>query len=103
MSASRPRGSMRRSLSILLVLCGTAAADEAPQAADYFTDLTRLGVIDVKTGTADTLDAELALGEAALERGDPGAAAAVLLGIVDSPRFADFSDTIAYQNAEYDL
>jgi hypothetical protein len=94
---------MRRSASLLLVLyAGLARADEGPMAAT-FADLARLGVVDPKSGSSDALDAELALGEAALERGDLGAAAATLYGIVASPRFADFSESVAYQNAEYDL
>jgi TolA-binding protein len=78
------------------------APGQTPAAA-YFADLTRLGIVDPRTGTQETLEAELAIAEAALERGDLGVAAATLYGIVDSPRFADFADSVAYQNAEYDL
>lgn len=71
--------------------------------AGYYADLTRLGIVDTKSGTQESLEIDLTLGEAALERGDLANAAATLYGITDSPRYADFSDNIAYQNAEYDL
>jgi TolA-binding protein len=89
-----------RGVSLILLLAAAAHADE-PEA--YFKDLARLGIVDPKTGSPAALDAELAAGEAALERGDLAAAAATFYAVVDSPRFADFSDTVAYQNAEYDL
>ena len=96
----RPRNNLALGLGLGLTLAfgGGARADD--EAAGYFDDLTRLGVVDPKTGNPDSLDAELRLGEAALERADFASAAATLQGIVDSPRFADFSDTVAYQNAE---
>jgi tetratricopeptide (TPR) repeat protein len=93
---------MRRRLlpASVLLACALGRAEE-PRGA--FEDLARLGIIDPRTGTPQALDAELALGEQALERGDFAAAAASLHGIVHSPRYADFSDTVAYQNAEYGL
>src|SRR5687768_11479655 len=87
-------------LASLIAVAGRATADE-PRA--HFDDLARTGVIDPRAGSAETLDAELALAEGALERGDFAAAAAALYGIVHSPRFSDFDDGVAFQNAEYDL
>jgi hypothetical protein len=89
--------------SLLLIAATTARADEPTPAAAYYKDFTRLGIVDPKTGSPDALDAELALAEQALERGDFAAAASMLYGIVDSPRFADFGGSVAYQNAEYDI
>ena len=103
----------RRSASVLLLLVvARAGAQPASQPAAppppspmaaYFNDLARLGIIDPKSGNQDSLEAELRSGELALERGDLANAAATFYGIVESPRYADYSDDIAYQNAEYDL
>ncbi len=95
------RPSLNLAVVVVVAVGGPARADD--HTAGYFDDLARLGVIDTTTGNPDTLDAELALAESALERADFAAAAATLHGIVHSPRFADFADTVAYQNAEYDL
>jgi TolA-binding protein len=75
----------------------------ASTVGDYFGELERLGLIDKNTGTPELLRAELGRAERALEAGDPVGAAILLYGIVESPRFTDFSDFPEYQNAEYDL
>jgi tetratricopeptide (TPR) repeat protein len=92
----------------LAAALATAAARAAPTAptspiARYYAELQRLGVVDPRTGAQDTLREELGVAEAALERSDLGAATAALYGVVESPRFADFSDSVGFQNAEYDL
>lgn len=101
---------MRRAASLLLfasvALAPAVSARQAtrlPSIGDYFTELERLGLLDRSTGTREALEAELARAEASLEEGDPAGAAVRLYSIVESPRFSDFSDLPAYQNAEYDL
>ncbi|HVV88631.1 MAG TPA: hypothetical protein VHE35_36555, partial [Kofleriaceae bacterium] len=90
---------------------GTAAtgadADEpAPPSsltARYFDELAKLGLVDTRTGSSDTLTADLAAAEQLLRDGAAIDAAVALATIVDSPRYADFTDRVEYQNAEYYL
>jgi TolA-binding protein len=69
----------------------------------YYSELVRVRLIDPQTGSPQALTAEVGRAEKALEAGDPLSAVAILFGIVDNPRFTDFEDTPAFQNAEYDL
>ena len=71
--------------------------------ARYFTELTRLGLIDVDTGSEQTLAAEVARAEALLRGGASIDAAVALYAVVESPRFRDFSESVEFQNAEYYL
>jgi tetratricopeptide (TPR) repeat protein len=105
------RGSSRLGVALWL-FASSASAQEPPAKAEsppptvmarYFAELVRLRLIDPQTGSPQTLTAEVARAEAALEAGDHLGAVAILFGIVDSPRFEDFEDTPAFQNAEYDL
>src|SRR5262249_39972783 len=87
----RPRCGVRRRSSLLAAVLAARAALAAdppppatvtitPIAAEY-ADLARLGIIDPKSGTQESLDLELAAGEAALERGDLATAAATFYAI----------------------
>ncbi len=92
-------------------LAGAAAAQPtgepgqpaAGPTAIYFTELEKLGLIDAATGSKDTLTRELDAAERLLRDGAAGDAAVALYTIVESPRYADFSDFIEFQNAEYYL
>ena len=96
----------------LLVAASTARADQPAAApgpggdapiARYFTELARIGIIDVSTGSEKALAAEVARAEALLRDGASIDAAVALYEVVESPRFRDFADSIEYQNAEYYL
>jgi hypothetical protein len=80
-------------------------ADEVKTASvgEYLGELERLRIIDRATGTREVLEGNLQRAEELLAAGDPRGAAVILYGIVESPRFTDFSDFPEYQNAEYDL
>lgn len=84
-----------------------APASERPAAVDpiarYFTELEALKLIDVESGTLETLRRELATAEQLLRDGAFAGAAVALFAIVRSPRYAAFTDFVEYQNAEYDL
>lgn len=69
----------------------------------YFTELERIGLVDIATGTEQSLVRELDAAEALLAGGSPADAAVALYAIVYSPRYQDLRDFVAYQNAEYDL
>ncbi|MBP9088413.1 MAG: hypothetical protein KBG15_19990 [Kofleriaceae bacterium] len=71
--------------------------------AAYFSKLETAKLIDVQTGTIDTLRKELVSSEALLGEGAFHEAAIALYGIVASPRFAALNDFVEFQNAEYDL
>jgi tetratricopeptide (TPR) repeat protein len=90
-------------LGVLLVLTGTAYAQDAGPTAKYFTELEKLGLIDASTGSQETLKRELDVAESLLRDGDAADAAVALYTIVESPRYADFADFVEYQNAEYYL
>lgn len=80
---------------------GSTAGDEP--IARYFTELERIGLIDVATGSEEALTAEVGRAEALLREGASLEAAVALYAVVESPRFRDLSDSIEYQNAEYYL
>jgi hypothetical protein len=71
--------------------------------ARYLSELTRLGLIDVATGSEEALAAEVGRAEALLRQGAGLEAAVALFAVVESPRFRDFSDSVEFQNAEYYL
>ncbi len=108
-----------RALAIVAALCASAnaapkvAATEtkkpAAEASDdplakYFAELERMKLIDVETGTIDSLRRELGIAEGLLRDGAYTNAAVALYAIVKSPRYEAFHDNfVEYQNAEYDL
>ncbi len=84
------------------------AAPAAPRAPDdplakYFSALADMKLIDVESGTLESLKRELTIGEKLLTDGAFTNAAIALYTIVKSPRYAAFTDFVEYQNAEYDL
>ncbi|MBZ0234473.1 MAG: hypothetical protein K8M05_19235, partial [Deltaproteobacteria bacterium] len=96
--------------SRLLVLVASIAlpasvahAQEAGPTAVYFRELEKLGLVDATTGSQETLRRELDAAEQLLREGAAADAAVALYTIVESPRYADFSDFVEYQNAEYYL
>ncbi len=86
-----------------------ATADTSPSdladkpLAAYFAELGRSGIVDVESGSKDTLTRELGAAERLLQDGDPIDAAVALYAIVYSPRYDAFHDFVEYQNAEYYL
>ncbi len=95
-------------LAVTAALVSTAGAESSEDAAeatigDYYTELERLGLVDVETGTKKALIRELGAAEKLLQDGSPIEAAVALYAIVESPRFTDFDDFVEYHNAEYSL
>jgi tetratricopeptide (TPR) repeat protein len=107
------RASRSRDVAVIALLAVAAPVAAQPAADDdavpatpvarYLTQLERMGLVDVDTGDRRTLEAELAAAEALLRDGDPIDAAVALYAIVETPRYAAFTDFVEYQNAEYDL
>lgn len=89
----------------------TPTAEASPERAPssnttidaYMAEMETLGLIDVDTGTIETLRRELQAAETLLQSGASIDAAVALFGIVESPRYEGFGDFVEYQNAEYDL
>jgi TolA-binding protein len=87
----------------------TSPSQPAPKAnpddplAKYYAELAAMKLIDVESGTLDTLKRELAVGEALMRDGAYTNAAVALYAIVKSPRYSAFSDFIEFENAQYDL
>jgi hypothetical protein len=83
------------------------AAKEGPTVDDpiakYFAELESMKLVDVESGTLETLRRELAIGEGLLRDGAFSNAAVALYAIVKSPRYSAFGDFVEFQNAEYDL
>lgn len=71
--------------------------------ATYFDALAAAKLVDIESGTLETLRRELAIGEGLLTDGAFTNAAVALYTIVKTPRYAAFTDFVEYQNAEYDL
>lgn len=110
---------IRRALVALVALAGSAhaapharAAESEPTSssetkhdalATYFTQLEAMKLIDAESGTLETLKRELQAAESLLHDGAFTNAAVALYAIVESPRYAAFTDFVEYQNAEYDL
>lgn len=80
-----------------------AAAAPATSVAEYYAALERMGMVDVDTGSRETLARELGAAETLLRQGAFIEAAVALYAIVESPRFTGFEDFVEYHNAEYDL
>ena len=80
----------------------TAKAPDDP-IAKYFTELEATKLIDVESGTLDTLRKELGVAEELIRGGNFVNAAVALYSIVKSPRYTAFVDFVEFQNAEYDL
>ncbi|HUH03703.1 MAG TPA: hypothetical protein VML75_17030 [Kofleriaceae bacterium] len=107
-----PRASSA-ALALALMIAAPAAAQpkagkKADSAADqtitaYFEAMERAGLIDVDSGSRDTLKKELDAAEKLLRDGNAVEASVALYGIVESPRYTAFSDFIEYHNAEYYL
>ncbi|HEX4449813.1 MAG TPA: tetratricopeptide repeat protein [Kofleriaceae bacterium] len=71
--------------------------------AKYFSALAQMKLIDVESGTLESLKRDLAAGEQLLTDGAFTNAAVALYAIVKSPRYASFTDFVEFQNAQYDL
>ncbi len=81
---------------------GDGATPEASISA-YYDAFEALGLLDVETGSRDSLKRDLGAAETMLKRGATIDAAVALYAIVESPRYLAFEDFVEYQNAEYDL
>jgi hypothetical protein len=71
--------------------------------AKYFAALEAMKLVDVESGSLETLRKELQIAEDMLRDGTYVNAAVALYAIVKSPRYSAFTDFVEYQNAEYDL
>lgn len=71
--------------------------------ATYFDALAAAKLVDVESGTLETLRRELTIAEGLLTDGAFTNAAVALYTIVKTPRYAAFTEFVEYQNAEYDL
>ncbi|MFT3700506.1 MAG: hypothetical protein QM831_45600 [Kofleriaceae bacterium] len=78
-------------------------ADVDDPLAKYFSTMESMKLIDVESGTLESLKRELTTGEKLLTDGAYTNAAVALYAIVKSPKYASFSDFVEFQNAEYDL
>ncbi|HVK89726.1 MAG TPA: hypothetical protein VM513_36640 [Kofleriaceae bacterium] len=103
---------MRAKLAALLLAITASAAVAQPGVSapakddplqKYFDALEAAKLVDVESGTLETLRKELAIGEQMLRDGTFVNAAVALYAIVKSPRYAAFTDFVEFQNAEYDL
>jgi TolA-binding protein len=103
-------------MKALAIVCALAAVAQAkattPEGekpavddplAKYFSTLAQMKLIDVESGTLETLKRDLAIGERLLRDGAYTNAAVALYAIVKSPRYSAFTDFIEFENAEYDL
>lgn len=75
----------------------------APTVADYFEELESAGMVDVESGSRDTLIEELRRAEALLRNGADEDAAVALYAIVESPRYQGFEEFVEFQNSVYYL
>ena len=82
---------------------GNGDGDGEASIAKYLAEMETLGLVDVETGSKDTLRLELRAAEKLLQSGASLEAAVALYSIVESPRYEGFGDFVEYQNAEYDL
>ncbi|HSD88029.1 MAG TPA: tetratricopeptide repeat protein [Kofleriaceae bacterium] len=69
----------------------------------YFTELEQMKLIDVESGTLESLRKDLQTAEVLLRDAAFTNAAVALYAIVKSPRYTAFSDFVEFENAEYDL
>ena len=89
---------------MVLALPAAAMADDDKTAiAAYYAELEKLGLIDVATGTRESLAGDVRVAEDLLNQGAAAEAAVALYAIVESPRYADLDDQVEYHNAEYYL
>ena len=78
-------------------------ADTGATIADYYAALERAGMIDVESGSRETMRHDLDNAERLLRAGNSIQAAVALYAIVESPRYEAFSDFVEFQNAQYYL
>jgi tetratricopeptide (TPR) repeat protein len=103
-TVARP-GSRLLTLIAALAIPSVAAADDAEKTAvaAYYSELEKLGLIDVDTGTQEALAADVRVAEKLLNSGASAEAAVALYAIVESPRYSDLDEFVEYHNAEYYL
>ncbi len=82
---------------------GSASAEDAPEVKDYFDQFEASGLVDIDSGSKDTLVVELRRAEALLRGGAFEEAAVALYSIVESPRYEGFEDFVEFQNSQYYL
>jgi tetratricopeptide (TPR) repeat protein len=91
---------MNVALFILVLLAQTPVPAGDP-VGKYLQDLEAQNLIPHDTGSVEKIKIALQAAEDALVAGDPRGATTILFGVVESPRFQDWSDTPEFQNAEY--
>jgi TolA-binding protein len=79
------------------------AEDVTPEVKDYFDAFEQSGLVDIESGSKDTLIIDLRRAEALLRGGAFEEAAVALYGIVESPRYEGFEDFVEFQNSQYYL
>lgn len=82
---------------------GSATAETVPKLPNYFGELENASMIDVASGSRETLTRDLQRAEALLRAGANEEAAVELYSIVESPRYEGFEDFIEFQNSLYYL
>jgi TolA-binding protein len=80
-----------------------ARAENTPQVKDYFDQFEASGLVDIDSGSKDTLIIELRRAEGLLRSGAYEEAAVALYSIVESPRYEGFEDFVEFQNSQYYL
>ena len=82
---------------------GELRAQDTPKVKDYFDQFEAAGMVDIDSGSRDTLIVELRAAEALLRSGAYEEAAVALYSIVESPRYEGFEDFVEFQNSQYYL
>jgi TolA-binding protein len=80
-----------------------ARAEDTPAVKDYFDQFEASGLVDIESGSKDTLIIELRRAEGLLRSGAYEEAAVALYSIVESPRYEGFEDFVEFQNSQYYL
>jgi TolA-binding protein len=88
---------------VLALSAGQAHAEDPPKVKDYYDQFEASGLVDIDSGSKDTLIIELRRAEALLRGGSFEEAAVALYSIVESPRYEGFEDFVEFQNSQYYL
>ncbi len=99
----------RSALSVAILVgavslgAGLVRAEDAPKVKDYFDQFEAAGLVDIDSGSKDTLILDLRRAEGLLRDGAFEEAAVALYSIVESPRYEGFEDFVEFQNSQYYL
>ncbi len=90
-------------LAVVALQVQESQAENTPQVKDYFDQFEASGLVDIDSGSKDTLVVELRRAEGLLRSGAFEEAAVALYSIVESPRYEGFEDFVEFQNSQYYL